>query len=366
MTIALGSLAALTTVQVVILVANLVYWRRRRPSADGSTVKISVLIPARNERENLPSLIAALREQSHEPLEVIVCDDRSDDGTGEWLAENAQALGAQWFVSAERPEGWVGKTWACQQLGQRATGEWLLFLDADTRPAPQFLALMAAAFADTQALLVTVLPKIGASGVGDALIVGMVPFGVLTTLPLWLAENHPNPGFAFANGQALALRREDYLELLPHQRAKGAFVEDMQLAAMTKRLGRRVRIVDARSAFTVRMYESTADALDGFSKNASEITRGPFRSLLIALMLAVACALPIAGAAMGHPLGWLLIGANVVLFGAVWWMFGMSPLLGLLYPASVLLSIVIMVRSAWWHITGRVRWKGRTYSVGSG
>lgn len=366
MTIALGVLAALVGIQAIILAANLVYWRRRRPSADGSSVRISLLIPARNERENLPALLAALREQTHPPLEIIVCDDRSDDGTGEWLADNAERLGVRWFLSADRPEGWVGKTWACHQLGQRASGEWLLFLDADTRPAPEFLAVMASAFAETDALLVTVLPSLPAAGVGDALIVGMVPFGVLTTLPLWLAENHPNPGFAFANGQALALRREDYLELLPHQRVRGAFVEDMQLATMTKRLGRRVRIVDARRVFEVRMYQSTVEAIDGFSKNAAEITRGPLRALLIALTAAVAYALPLVGAALGNVLGWVLIGANVLLFGAVWWMFGMSPLLGLVYPAAVLLSIIIMVRSARWHITGRVRWKGRTYSGGSG
>jgi len=362
MTIALSVLCVLLGCQVVILTANLVYWRRRRPTADGSSVRISVLVPARNERENLPELLALLTDQTHAPVEIIVCDDQSDDGTVEWLARNAQALGVQWFRSAERPEGWVGKTWACHQLGQRATGDWLLFLDADTRPGPGFLALLASACADTDALLVTVLPSLPASGVGDALIVGMVPFGVLTTLPLWLAENHPNPGLAFANGQVLALRREDYRELWPHQQVRWAFVEDMQLAMLAKRLGRRVRIVDARSVLNVHMYRSTREALDGFSKNAAEITRGAARSLVLALGLAAACAVPLIGAALGYPLAWGIVGAVVVLVGVVWRMFGMSPLHGPLYPIAALLAVVILVRSAYWHAVGRVRWKGRTYS----
>lgn len=362
MTVALAVLALLVGVQVALLIANLTYLRRRRPAADGGQVRISVLIPARNERGHLPNLLAALADQTHAPAEIIVCDDQSDDGTGEWLADHAEAFGARWFVSAERPAGWVGKTWACDQLGRRATGDWLLFLDADTHPEPEFLALMAAACADADALVVSVLPRLPAAGVGDALIVGMVPFGVLTTLPLWLAEGHPNPGFAFANGQALALPRADYRALRPHETVRWAFVEDMQLAMLAKRLGRRVRIVDARSALAVRMYAGLREALDGFSKNAAEVTRGPLRALAVAALIAVACALPLAGAAAGSPLGLAIVGANVLLFGAVWSIFGMSPLIGLIYPLAVALTVVILMRSAWWHMTGRVRWKGRVYS----
>ncbi|MGM0493954.1 MAG: glycosyltransferase [Armatimonadota bacterium] len=362
MTAALAVLAMLVAAQTVLLIANLTYLRRRRPTADGEQVRISVLIPVRNERANLPGLLAALAEQTHAPVEIIVCDDQSDDGTGAWLADHAEEFGAGWFVSADRPAGWVGKTWACDQLGRRASGDWLLFLDADTHPGPEFLALMADACAETDALVVTALPRLPASGVGDALIVGMVPFGVLTTLPLWLAEKHPNPGFAFANGQALALPRSDYQALRPHETVRWAFVEDMQLAMLAKRLGRRVRIVDARSALAVRMYAGLRKALDGFSKNAAEITRGPLKALAVAALLAIACTLALAGAATGNPLGLAIVGVNVLLFGGVWLIFGMSPLIGLIYPLSVLLTVVILVRSAWWHLTGRVRWKGRIYS----
>lgn len=358
----LAGIAVLVGAQVVLLIANLTYLRRRRPAANGEHVRISVLIPARNERAHLPDLLAALADQSHAPTEIIVCDDRSDDGTGEWLADRAEEFGARWFASADRPAGWVGKTWACDQLGRRATGDWLLFLDADTHPGPEFLALMAGACAETDALVVTALPRLPASGLGDALIVGMVPFAVLTTLALWLAERHPNPGFAFANGQALALPRADYLTLRPHHTVRWAFVEDMQLAMLAKRLGRRVRIVDARCSLAVRMYAGIREALDGFSKNAAEIARGPLRAVVAAIALTVICALPLAGAASGNPLGVAIVAANVLLFGGVWSIFGMSPLIGLIYPLAVALTAVILARSAWWHLTGRVRWKGRVYS----
>jgi len=188
---------------------------------------------------------------------------------------------------------------------------------------------------------------------------------VMTALPLALAENHPNPGFAFANGQALAFRREDYRKLLPHERAKLAFVEDMQIAMMVKRMGERARIVDARRELSVRMYRGFRDAVGGFTKNAAELSRGPGRAVAVAALVAVLYLGPLAAALAGNSPAWVPVGVSVLLFGAVWGLFGMSPLWGLLYPLAAVLTVGILLRSALWRITGRVRWKGRTYSLRS-
>jgi len=362
MTVFLGAVCALLLGQFLVLAANLLYWRKRRPTADGTEMVISVLIPARNERDTLPKALRALAEQTQPPFEIIVCDDGSEDGTRQWLAEHAAELRVEWFESAERPEGWVGKTWACHQLGRRAQGDWLLFLDADTAPGPGFVELIARVCADTDACLVTALPRLP-GGPGDALIVGMFPFSVMTTLPLTLAENHPNPGFAFANGQALAFRRDDYLTLLPHERTKLAFVEDMQIAMMVKRMGGRARIADARRDLAVRVYHGFRDAVDGFTKNAAELSRGPGRAVGMVSLVAVLYLVPLAVALTGNSLAWVPVGISAVLFGAVWGLFGMSPLWGLLYPLAVLLTAGILLRSALWRVTGRVRWKGRSYSL---
>lgn len=365
MTVFLVAVCTVLVAQFAVLAANLLHWRRRRPTGDGSGLAVSVLIPARNERDTLPKLLRALAEQTQPPFEIIVCDDGSEDGTSEWLAEHARKSGATWFEAAERPDGWVGKTWACDQLGQRAQGQWLLFLDADTLPGPGFIELMARACADTDALLVTALPSLP-GGPGDALIVGMFPFSLMTALPLALAEDHPNPGFAFANGQALAFRREDYLQLRPHERAKLAFVEDMQIAMMVKRRGGRARIVDARRELSVRMYRGFREAADGFSKNAAELSRGPGRAVAVAALVAVLYLGPLLAALAGHAPAWVAVGVSAALYGAVWGLFGMSPLWGLLYPLAALLTVGILLRSALWRLTGRVRWKGRTYSLRGG
>jgi len=102
--------------------------------------RVSVLIPARNEALTLPQLLAALADQSLQPLEVIVIDDHSSDDT----AAIAPAAGVTVLASEPLPQGWCGKTWALQQGANRSQGELLVFLDADTEPSPTFLAHLVA------------------------------------------------------------------------------------------------------------------------------------------------------------------------------------------------------------------------------
>lgn len=108
----------------------LLFWRRRvlpRDVQPVQDVRVSVIIPARNEAVNLPILLASLARQSRLPDEVIVVDDDSADGTG----EIAKGMGVQPVSLKSKPDGWLGKSWACQQGAEQATGDLLLFLDAD-------------------------------------------------------------------------------------------------------------------------------------------------------------------------------------------------------------------------------------------
>lgn len=105
------------------------------PGAPRPLARISVLIPARNEAENLARLLPSLRDQSFPAHEIIVIDDGSEDGT----ADRARELGATVLAAEPLPAGWYGKPWACQQGAEAASGDWLLFLDADTELEPEAL-----------------------------------------------------------------------------------------------------------------------------------------------------------------------------------------------------------------------------------
>ena len=93
------------------------------------SARLSIIIPARNEEKNLALLLGGLRNQTLDIHEIICVDDGSSDQT----ASIATAFGTRLITAAPKPAGWLGKSWACQQGGDAATGELLLFLDADVR-----------------------------------------------------------------------------------------------------------------------------------------------------------------------------------------------------------------------------------------
>jgi len=106
--------------------------RAGRPRHGGPGVSpgasLSIIIPARNEEHNLPTLLKSITSQTVEPLEILVVDDGSTDAT----ADIARGFGAIVITPPPLPEGWRGKTWACHQGALAALGQHLLFMDADT------------------------------------------------------------------------------------------------------------------------------------------------------------------------------------------------------------------------------------------
>lgn len=353
--------AAVLLAQTAVLVANIAYWRRKRATHAARLPSVSVLIPARDEIANLPELLAALESQQHPPFEVLICDDGSTDGTDAWLAEHAHEYGATWFRGPAKPEGWVGKCWACHQLGLRARGDWLLFLDADVRPAPTFLAMIAQAMAGTEAILVTALPRFDPTTVGDGMLTAMVPFSVFTLLPLSRAERDRRPAFAFANGQVMGFRRDDYAAHRPHEQVREYILEDVAIARWAKRAGARVLILDATRTLSVRMYRGAGEAMRGFSRNASLICGGNVGSALVVALLATTYVLPWALAFGGWIQAWALAASGAFLYGYCAIRFGFGARYALLTPVAVLFVIATIARSAVWQARGAVRWKGRVY-----
>jgi hypothetical protein len=296
-----------------------------------------------------------------------VCDDGSEDGTTEWLSQHAQGLGVRWFRSAPRPDGWVGKNWACYQLATRAQGKWLLFLDADLRCEAGFVNALHHYLQQTDAQLVSAIPTFTPSNLPVALLKLMVPFSVFTLLPLALAERHPNPAFAFANGQVIAFRKADYARWLPHFFVRGAVLEDVALAALVKRHKGVVHLLDARAWLQVSMYPTLREAMNGFAKNAVAICRSVPMAVLVGLMLTLAYLYPLAALLMPAPreLAMLAIGAAVMIFGLSARVVGLPFRLGWLYAGSVMLGLLTLGRSVAWYRRGTIVWKGRVYRAHS-
>ena len=159
----LSILGVLITVALGILgltaVSNFLFFPRLKASQPVAQPKLSILIPARNEAAVIGSTVRALLAQNYHHFELILLDDQSEDGTGAIATEAAKGDARFRLLSGTPlPPGWLGKNWACHQLSQAATGEYLLFADADVRWAPEALAALLSLAQTEQADLLTVWP----------------------------------------------------------------------------------------------------------------------------------------------------------------------------------------------------------------
>ncbi len=190
--------------------------------------------------------------------EVIVVDDRSEDGT----AEVAREHGARVIEGAELPTGWVGKPWALQQGLIAAQSEIVVFLDADVQPSPELATAVASLLAPggdadlASGQLAFSVPGIGQRLLHPALLATLIyRLGPLdTTAPLSAAT-------AAINGQCFAARREELLAAGGFALIAGIATDDVALARALARAGWRVAVADASHLGRVEMYRSAREAL---------------------------------------------------------------------------------------------------------
>lgn len=131
---ALVGIVAFQAVVLLVVGSNAVLLAHpRRDRAGGPTPFVSLLVPARNEEANIGACVRSLLGQTYPRLEVLVLDDRSEDGTRAVLErERTRDDRLVVLTGEEPPAGWTDKNWACHRLARAARGEVLLFADADT------------------------------------------------------------------------------------------------------------------------------------------------------------------------------------------------------------------------------------------
>ena len=230
---------------------------------------ISILIPTRNEAENLPHLFAQLQKLHYPPLEILFLDDESEDKTAAILQDEA-ASHENWRYIAGKPlpAGWLGKNWACHQLAVEAKGDFLLFLDADiARLHPKVLESSLAQMQAYDLSLLSLFPDQIMKSRGELTVVPLMHYLLLTLLPLRWVYRFSYPLMAAANGQFMFFRAKDYRENLWHQQARQAIIEDIEIMRQVKRAGKKGMALLADGMIQTRMYRAYREALQGFSKN---------------------------------------------------------------------------------------------------
>lgn len=337
--------------------------RLERAGEPSAFPTVSVLVPARDEAENLRRTLPLLLATDYPRLEMLLLDDRSTDGTAEVAEAFGGAGGAPLRVlrGTDPPPGWVGKNWACQQLAEAAAGDVLVFCDADVEAAPAAIRRTVAALQTHDAGALTALPRQRLDGWMQAAVVPViVQLPVLSMLPVRLIPILRSPSLSMANGQWLAFTRTAYDAVGGHESVRGEVVEDVALGRRVKARGHRLLVSVAPSLLAVRMYVGAAAMREGFRKNLYPLLGGRRASFLAALaLLSMAWIYPFAAALRGTPAALvpLALLAAVRMAGALLFRQGWRTVV--LHPAGALLSLVLAVESWVGHERGRVRWKGR-------
>jgi 4,4'-diaponeurosporenoate glycosyltransferase len=350
-----GGVARLTIALLQWAAGWVLLWRIPTPEVERTTRPRrarSVVVPARNEADNLTRLLPSLAGE-----EVTVVDDDSDDGT----ADVARDLGATVVVPGPPPAGWTGKAWACA-AGAEATapaGERLVFLDADVVLEPGGLDRIVAAHDELAPDgLLSVQPFHTVRRPYEQLsaffnLVGMAGIDAFTPLGRRVA-----PTGAF--GPCLVLRRTTYEAAGGHAAAsvRGAILDDVELArAVRTATGGPVVVLGGRGSIRFRMYpHGLAQLVEGWTKN---LAGGARRTRPLTLLLVIAWIGVLVEAPTTHPL--LYAACAVQLLVLLRRVGTFSPLTALLYPIPLAFFLAVFVRSVVrTFVRHEVRWRGRS------
>ncbi len=335
---------------------------------------LSVIIPARNEALNIERCVRSILAATYEPLEIIVVDDGSSDGTAgiaEWIAAAPEAKDRVRVVrGAELPAGWFGKQWALVQGFRLASGELLLFADADTKHEPELISRAVSVLRTEHVDLVSVLPRQEMGSFWERLVQPHVFFALQSRVGDLRRVNRTRTVWgAIANGQFILTNRPAYEAVGTHAAVKETVAEDMMLAQAYVRAGRDIFLVHANEFMTTRMYRSLREIVDGWSKNLA--LGAPMMAPPIPFLrwwLPYLMWLPVL-VWIGPPLAWLVwhwdwlllaMVASLVIWLETYRREGAPLWYALLYPVGASIVAYIMLRSAW-RGERKVEWRGRVY-----
>ncbi len=352
----------------------------RDPQAPARGDLLSVIIPARDEAGNIGPCLDRVLAQTYADLEVIVLDDGSTDGTAAEVQTRADADPRVRLVPGEpRPDGWMGKVWACHVAQQHARGQHLLFIDADVRLQPE---------AARQTLAYLRQNDLGAlSAFGRLELVTFWEWAVQPVIGgLILQNNDPRhvndpaqKDRVMANGQFILASRPAYDQAGGHAAIQSEILDDVSFARRCKDQGVPYHMVYGRELYACRMYTSLREIWLGWTKNlfagldyrlgvTLAICAVLFTMNLLPLLLLPLLLL----AAATHHLAWTHPLIYIVTFNVA--SMYISYLGGLraadydtryawTYPLGIAVTIGIFANSALRIVTGKgVSWKGRTYT----
>ncbi|QHS54441.1 glycosyltransferase [Mucilaginibacter sp. 14171R-50] len=322
--------------------------------------KLSVLIPARNEADNILTLLRSIYAQDYKNYEVIVLDDNSTDNT--YALCEAFANGHDHFkVLKGKPlaNGWLGKNYACYQLAKQATGKYYLFLDADEKVEKGLFNSAIHRMNLRDLSLLSLFTNQTMVTFGEKMTVPLMHYILLNLLPLRLVYLIKSAAVAAASGQFMLFNAADYHKYQWHQMAKNKVVEDVEIMKLVKGSQLNGEALLANNMISCRMYSSYSEAVNGFGKNFLAAFNYNIIGFLVYLLLIIGGPAIIV---MTLNLNLILMMTGLIALTRVMISLsaGQNALLNVvLHPIQMLSLLFIGLTSIQKHITKTTEWKGR-------
>ena len=379
--ILLGAAARIVLSEATIRRTPLLTTRSPRQSAT-DLPKISILVPAKDEAANIERCLESLLTQDYPNLEVIVVDDRSGDETAAIVARIADRDGRVRLLRVRHlPPGWTGKTHALHVGQYKATGEWLLFVDADATLHPGCVSVAVRDAIAADAGLLSLVPRMDMRSFWERAFQPIAAMMLAVFCPILHANDRRRTDGGFANGQFMLFRRSAYDQVGGHRAVRDKFVEDVNLGRLVKQHSIGLRIALAPELLAVRMYASLPQILKGWSRifyaaaDASGRKIAAFGAVFLLLSVLPLVVLPtvavLAFRGEAGAFAWTVFGLAVAqdliqtaVAARVYRVTGTPLRLLARRWVGLGVMLVVLLRTIRLCMTNRVDWRGTTYSGG--
>ncbi len=335
--------------------------RLRTPASAEGTPAISVLIPARNEADNIGEAVAYVLANTGVTIELWVMDDGSTDATPAILAAIDDPR-LHVLHGGALPAGWSGKQHACARLAEQASHELMVFVDADVRLFRDALSRMAGFMQRNDVGLASGFPRQITGSLAEILLLPLIHFLLLGYLPMVRMQRDTTPAFGAGCGQIFIARRDAYARAGGHSAIAASLHDGITLPRAFRRAGIMTGLFDATRLARCRMYRNASGVWEGLTKNATEGMAKPMALPIWTVLLAG-----------GHVLPFLLLPGRLAfaacacawgLRAALAWRFRQPWISVVLHPVGVAALLALQWVALARSVAGvKATWRGRAYTA---
>jgi cellulose synthase/poly-beta-1,6-N-acetylglucosamine synthase-like glycosyltransferase len=227
---------------------------------------VSVILPARNEEDYISKCLETLTAQDYKNFEIIAIDDSSEDKTGKIIEEFTERDSKIIHVTArEKPQNWMGKNWACMEGFKKATGDIILFTDADTKFEKNVITLAVSHLQSENLDALTVIPRLRCMDMITKITLPMLSTFLHSRYSA-LNVNDPKKKVGYFFGSFFVIKRKVYEEIGTHEKVKQEIIEDGALGKITKESGYALKMVRGEHLIEALYSRSSKEMWNGLKR----------------------------------------------------------------------------------------------------